>query len=198
MSTTIPINSVNWADFTGLKLPLNYKIQSLETEDQDALFAVYMILYPDLPITRTAMAETIKKYASVIIGNHRFSSKLECRSLRSARIYASWATANEGTVNLDTIELFAGYVLYFFSHSIKLNGKFVNHLFASVLWHKPDQDPDRFGNPTKTWKLNDFLVHGPSRFMPVQRIYCRFASAQTLIDGEKKIVTVPLDSNSRS
>ena len=191
--TTIPIHSVNWADLNGIKLPFNYKIQTLEIEDQDALFAVYASLYPDLPITRTTMAETIKKYASVIIGNQRYSSKLECRSLRSARIYASWATTNEGALNLDTINFYAGYVLYFFSHSIKLNEKFVNHTFASVLWHKPDQDPDQFGNPTKTWKLNDFLVHGPSRFMPVQRIYCRFASAQTLIDGENKIVTVPLD-----
>lgn len=85
---------MNRADFTGIKLPFNYKIQSLETEDQDALFAVYVSL--DLPITRLAMAETTKKYASVIIGNHRFSSKFECRSLRSARIYAFWATTNEG------------------------------------------------------------------------------------------------------
>ena len=31
---------VNWTDFTGIKLPFNYKIQSLETEDRDALFSM--------------------------------------------------------------------------------------------------------------------------------------------------------------
>ena len=85
---------MNWTDLTGIKLPFNYKIQSLETEDLDALFAVYVSLYLDLPITRIriARAEAIKKYASVIIGSPHFSSKLECYSLCSARIYASLAT----------------------------------------------------------------------------------------------------------
>ena len=128
---------MNWTDLTGIKLPFNYKIQSLEDEDLDELFAVYVSLYPDLPITRIriARAEAIKKYASVLIGSRHFSSKLECYSLCSARIYTSLATTNEGALNLDTFLL---VVLYFFSHSIKLKGKFVNHLFAFILWHKPD------------------------------------------------------------
>ena len=114
--------------------------------------------------------------------------------MRSARIYASWAAADQGALNVNSLVFFAGYVLYYFSHSINLNGKFVQYVFACVLGHKPDENPDQFGNPTKTWKLNDFLAHGPSRFLPVQRIYCRFAAAETLVEGEKKIVTVPLDS----
>ena len=194
MSTTIPINTANWSDISHLKLPSHYKVQSLEVEDQNAIFAVYRSLYPEHAVDRQAMAETIKKYSSVTIGNQSYSSKLECRSLRSARIYASWAAVDQEDLNLNSLEFFAGYVLYYFSHSIKLNGAFVQHVFACVLWHKPDENPDRFGNPTKTWKLNDFLAHGPSRFLPVQRIYYRFAAAETLTEGEKKIVTVPLDT----
>jgi len=57
------------------------------------------------------MTETIKKYASAIIGNRRFSSKLECRSLRLARIYASWATTNAGALDLDIPLL----VMFFFN-----------------------------------------------------------------------------------
>ena len=104
---------VNWTDLTGIKLPFNYKIQSLEAEDLDALFAVYVSLYPDLPITRIriARAEAIKKYASVLIGSRHFSSKLECYSLCSARIYTSLATTNEGALNLDTFLL----VMFFIS-----------------------------------------------------------------------------------
>ena len=69
---------MNWTDLTGIKLTFNYKIQSLEAEDLDALFAVYVSLYLDLPITRIriARAEAIKKYASVLIGSQHFSSKL--------------------------------------------------------------------------------------------------------------------------
>lgn len=103
------------------------------------------------------MAETIKKYSTVTIGNQLYSSKLECRTLRSASIYASWAAADGEALNLNSLEFFAGYVLYYFSHSINLNGKFA-HVFACVLWHKPDENLDRFGNPTKTWKLNDVLA----------------------------------------
>ena len=93
---------VNWTDLTGIKLPFDYKIQSLETEDLDTLFAFYVSLYLDLPITRIriARAEAIKRYASVIIGSGHFSSKLEFYSLCSAWIYASLATTNEGALNL--------------------------------------------------------------------------------------------------
>ena len=139
------------------------------------------------------MAETIKKYSTVTIGNKLYSSKLEFHTLRSARISASWAAADQEALNLNSLEFFAGCVLYF-SHSINLNGKFVQYVFACVLWHKPDENPDRFGNPTKTWKLNDFLAYGPSRFLPVQRNYCRFAAAETQVEGEENIVTFALDS----
>ena len=40
-------------------------------------FAVYVSLYPDLQVTRIAIAQTIKKYASAMIWDHRFSSKLK-------------------------------------------------------------------------------------------------------------------------
>ena len=108
---------VNWTDLTGIKLPFNYKIQSLEAEDLDALFAVYVSLYPDLPITRIriAKAEAIKKYASVLIGSRHFSSKLGCYSSCSDRIYTSLATTNEGALNLDTFLL----VMFFISFPIQ-------------------------------------------------------------------------------
>ena len=150
-------------------------------------------LYPEQAVEKNALAETIKTFSSLTLGNQFYGSKIECRSLRSGRIYASWAAADQDELNLNEFVLFAGYVLFYFSHSIKLNGKFVQHVFASVMWYKSDDNPNQFGNPTKTWKLNEFLAYGPSHFLPVQRIYCRFAAAETLVEGEKKIVTVPLD-----
>lgn len=138
------------------------------------------------------MAETVKKFSSISLGNQRYGSKLECRSLRSARILASWA--DEEHVKLDSLSFVAGCVLFYFSHSVKLDGKFVEHVFACTVWHKADEDPDHFGNPTKTWKLNKYVAHGSSRFLPVQRIYCRYSAAETLIGGEKKLVSVALNN----
>lgn len=68
----------------------------------------------------------------------------------------------------------------------------MKHVFAVVSWYVPSEDPDQFGNPTKTWN-NHFLNGGPSRFLPVQRIHCRFASAEVHFGGEKKLVTVALE-----
>ena len=93
-----------------------------------------------------------------------------------------------GSSSLNSLEFFAGHVLYYFLHSITLNGKCVQNVFACVLWHKPDENPDRL-------KLNDFLAHGLSCFLPVQRIYCRFAAAETQLEGKKRIVTVPRTAN---
>ena len=193
MSTVIPVSSGNWSAISHVSFPSNYKLQSLESDDLDWLFAVYSSLYADQSIDRKAMATTIKKYSSVTIGSQLYGSKMECRSLRSARIYASWA-ANTGGLNLNELLFFAGSVLFYFSHSIKLNGNFVQHVFARVLWYKPDNNPDLYGNPTKMWKLNDLLPYGPSNLIPVQRIYCRYAAAETVVEGEKKLITVPLDN----
>ena len=93
-----------------------------------------------------------------------------------------------GSSSLNSLEFFAGHVLYYFLHSITLNGKFVQNVFACVLWHKPDENPDRL-------KLNDFLAHGLSCFLPVQQIYCTFAAAETQLECKKKIVTVPWTAN---
>ena len=57
-----------------------------------------------------------------------------------------------GSSSINSLEFFAGHVLYYFLHSITLNGKCVQNVFACVLWHKPDENPDRL-------KLNDFLAH---------------------------------------
>ena len=193
MSTIIPVTHANWSDLSNIILPSSYKVRSLESDEQLSLWTVYKSLYTEQVIERNSLAETVKTYSSVTLGNLFYGSKSDCRSLRSARIYASWAMADQDKINLERFYLLAGHVLFYLSHSIKLNGKYVKHVFASVMWYRPDDHSDQFGNPTKTFKLNEFLAYGPSSFLPVQRIYCRAAAAETLVGGEKKIVTVPLD-----
>ena len=165
-------------------MPSTYKLQSLDSKDRDALLSVYQSLYPQLAIEVKDMAEILKKFSTISLRNQRYGSKLECRSLRSAWILASWG--NEEHLRLDSLSFVAGYVLFLFPHSIKLGQRFVEHVFACTVWQKEDEDPEQFGNPTKTWKLNKYVAHGPSRFLPVERIYCRYSAAEILLDGETK------------
>ena len=119
-TTAIPVNRADWSDLSHLKLPSNYKEQSLEVGDQNALFAVYKSLYSEQSADRKAMAESIKKCSSVIIGSQSYSSKLECRSLHSERIYASWAAADqEALVFIHLIFCWSCPLLRFAFHYIK-------------------------------------------------------------------------------
>ena len=69
MATAIPVNVVNWSDLSLVLLPSNYKMQSLESDDPNVLFDVYRSLYPEQEICKGEMAETIKKYSSVTLGD---------------------------------------------------------------------------------------------------------------------------------
>ena len=191
MATAFPIGNLNWS-LSNVSLSSQYILQSLESCDLEILHTVYKALYPEKIIELTALAETVKKYSSLTIGNEHYGSKLDCRSIRSSRIYASWAK-EDGDLNLERMQFYAGKVDYYFSHSLALNGRCLLHVFACVTWHKPDDSSDLFLNPTRTFKARDYVAGGPSRFMPVQRIYCRYAWAEIMVGNEKKLVTVPLD-----
>ena len=42
---------------------------------------------------------------------------------------------------------------------------------------------------------NKFYPGGPSAFMPVQRIFSRFASAEVDVEGQKQVVMAPINRN---
>ena len=167
MSTIIPVTLANWSDLSNIILPSSYKVRSLESDEQLSLWTVYKGLYTEQVIEKNSFAETIKTYSSVTLGNLFYGSKSECRSLRSAIIYASWAMADEDKLNLERFIFLLVMLSFICPMSIKWNGKYVQHVFASVIWYGPDDHPDQFGNPTKTFKLNEFLAYGPSSFLPV-------------------------------
>lgn len=122
MSTIIPVTHANWSDLCNIILPSSYKVRSLEIDEHLSLWTVYKSLYTEQVIERNSLAETIKTYSSVTLGNLFYGSKSDCRSLCSARIYASWAMADQDKINLERFYLLAGHVLFYLSHSIKLNG----------------------------------------------------------------------------
>ena len=82
-------------------------------------------------------------FGSIIIGREKFGSKHECRSLRSARITASW-TDNHGSISPESV-VQLGKVDYFIQHTLKIASQSQQHVFALVDWYIEDESRDKYG-----------------------------------------------------
>ena len=104
------------------------------------------------------MAKTARRFGSVIIGQEKFGSRRECRSLRSARVIASW-TDDQGLISPGA-EPRPGRVDCFLQHTVKIGEQNQQHVFALVDWHDVDEDKEKHGSPWKFGKRHFFLgVH---------------------------------------
>ena len=91
----------------------------LTSEDITALMIVYGVLYPgERNIEICDLHFTVKKFSSIFVGAEKFGSKAESRSLRSAKLLASWHDG-EGQISA-TSPLFPGIVGYFMCHRLTL------------------------------------------------------------------------------
>lgn len=177
LSVALPVPSGKvWRNYCGVFCPSNYKLSCLDSDDAMLLLAVYKFMYRDISISLDDMSQLIEKFGHITIGTTVFGSKMETRSIRSARILASWHSTN-GTVNLETFHLTPGIVRYFFKHTLNLEGKSIVHTFACMKWCKAVEDCYEIGNPTQIWS-GKYHEGGSSSFMPVQRIHSRYAWAK--------------------
>ena len=55
------------------------------------------------------------------------------------------------------------------------------HVCALVDWYVEDEDKDKYGKPVEVWRKT-FLPGGPSRYLPVARIFSKFVVASTFED----------------
>ena len=67
------------------------------------------------------------------------------------------------------------------------------HYFACVRWFL-SQEESYFANPIKLNK-NKFHPGGPALFMPLQRVYSRFASAELELEGQQTIAVAQITRN---
>ena len=90
--------TVDWKMLEGeVRLPHFHKVRSLDFDELSSLLSVYKSLYGETITSITSLAKTVRRFGSIIIGQEKFGSRRECRSLRSARIVASW-TNDDGLV----------------------------------------------------------------------------------------------------
>ncbi|XP_022784123.1 uncharacterized protein LOC111324758 [Stylophora pistillata] len=168
-------------------LPRFHKVRALDEDELSSLHFVYKAMYGNVITNLDCLAKTVRRFGSVVIGPEKFGSKLECRSLKSARIVASW-TDDHGLIRPDA-GLRPGKVDCFVQHTLKIGSESQQHVFVLVDWYTDDENKDKYGKPVEIWRKT-FLPGGPSRYLPVATILSKFVVASTF---EDKVVIVPLN-----
>ena len=192
MSTHNQLGIFNLSDISYLSLPSAYKLMNLDSDDRQLLTETYKAMYPDKHIRADMVSEVCRKYSSVTLAGEKIGSRLECRSLRSARVMASWAD-QDGQVN-PTAAIRPGFVKFIFTNTIRFeNNQYKKHVFACTEWYKEDSQRELYRRPVEIWKLKSFNQPGPAVFIPVQRVYWKFAAAHiTMNRRTEKLIVCPI------
>ena len=110
-----------WYDNTNIRVPASYQTDLLTSVDIAKLLIVYHALYPEeRNIDIGDHHFTIKKFSTIFVRAEKFGSKTESRTLRSAKLLASWHSA-EGLISA-TSPLSPGIIDYFMCHKLTVNG----------------------------------------------------------------------------
>ena len=83
---------VPWYSNTNVTVLASYQEDMLSSEEVTALFSAYCAMYSEDNAVNICNLHVIiiKRFSSICVGAEKYGSKAECRSLRSARILASW------------------------------------------------------------------------------------------------------------
>jgi hypothetical protein len=172
---------VDWCDYQIMKFPLSSKVCILSSQDDmQFLHNLYQRMYSGQGFGTTIaianLSEVIQKFGSIHIAGQRFGSKMESRTLRSARVLAGWAIENEnGEILIDDFR--PCRVNYYFSHILTLGGSEKRHYFANVSWYVSYENRNAISQACEVWNSDRFEPGGIVTFLPVQLLHSRFASA---------------------
>lgn len=135
------------------------------------------------------------KFKAVSLGNETIGS-IKSRYCRSAYIMSNWNAGNGQIVAENDDRLWPGIVEYFLRHNLVLNGRSMVHILAKITWLAPNLEMKKHcGAPVEVWSSNIFDDSGPSIFLPIQRIRCKFVYAQGKVGNRKVLFIVPIGKN---
>jgi len=191
-STTQDASCIYWKKLAEVVMvPKVYKVKVLDEDDLQTLHSVYTFMYGDSvsSLSPDSLPNTVHQFSYIHIGNEKFGSKLDCRSLRSARIMASW-TSDDGDIELGDQR--PGKVCHYIQHNVPVNQGYESHVFAVVDWYerRNDQLNKKYYKPVEAFGTS-FVQGGPSRLLPVTRISSKFALASQ--EAENELIVVPLN-----
>ena len=178
-----------WSDLTSICFEKHYKLGRLDQEELSALGTVYGTLYPHITVASLNLPSLYKRYKSLSVCGERYGSTAGTRLCPYARIIASWCD-KDGVVRPGMLR--PGIIRYFIVHSLEIEGCQKSHAFAVVNWLKSSDEDFGFGNPLSVWRANDFEHSGPAVFLPVQRIHCKFLSADKVNSGQTYLIVSPI------
>ncbi|KAK2556320.1 Latent-transforming growth factor beta-binding protein 1 [Acropora cervicornis] len=113
---------IDWSNITYISLPSAYKLMQLDSDDRQLLAETYQCMNPDKHILPGMVGEVCRKYSSVLLAGEKIVFRSECRSIRSARIMASWADQDGQVSSRTALNFRPGIVLFFFANTIKFRG----------------------------------------------------------------------------
>lgn len=178
-----------WSDLTPICFEKHYKLGRLDQEEVSALRTVYGTLYPHITVASLNLPSLYKRYKSLSVCGETYGSTAGRRLCPYARIIASWCD-KDGVVRPGMLR--PGIIRYFIVHSLEIEGSQKSHAFAVVNWLKSSEEDFGFGNPLSVWRANDFEHAGPAVFLPVQRIHCKFLSADKVNSGQTYLIVSPI------
>ena len=162
----VPNYSV-WMNLSMIELQSRYRLCCFDSGEVLQLRSTYCKLYPSLDLHSAYLNSTYKKYSSLCVGDERFSSGMESRLYKHARVMASWV-GDKGKISV--VNSKPGQVKFYFEHSFDIGKKQYRHCFACVQWFKEFQDLTPFRNPLPVFYAKVFKLPGAATFIPVQRI----------------------------
>ena len=190
IATSANLGSIQWSEITSITLPSAYKLMHLDVDDHQLLSETYQAMYPEKNIQANMVSEVSRRYVSVYLAGEKIGLKLECRSLRPARVMASW-TRNDGKID-PSEAIRPGFIKFFFVNCIKIGEEYKKHVFACIEWCSEDTQRALYRRPVEIWRQRTFNRAGPATFMPVQRCYCKFASSYVKMNGVEKLIVSPI------
>lgn len=185
----LPLSVIDdWSDTSSIDLCKEKKQVLVDRDDSALLKETYGILYPGKVIND--MGSTILRHKSLHVDGQFYSSKYDHRG-NYARIYAKWI-GEDGSVDSYSRIPRPGTVKFYFLHVAVINGVRKRHCFASVDWLQPYTKGENYPNPITTWYKYRYFRGTCASFMPVQRIYSRFAGAEAKHGQSEILITCPL------
>lgn len=190
-SASIP--NQDWSNISAYRFSKD-STHCLTADEFRVLQNTYKAIYPDL--AHMVFPESCRKCSSITLRNEVYGS-WESRHKRSSFVMAYW-NSGDGQIleEVGTGELIPGIVQTYYIHNLIVEDRSKVHIFAKVNWLTPL--PDRFryhcGKPVEVWTRDIYDVFGPSAFIPVQKIYCKYVRADGKLSEKLVSYICPLNN----
>ncbi|KAK3107637.1 hypothetical protein FSP39_018865 [Pinctada imbricata] len=156
-----------WSDLSLLSPLKSYQVSLLQGGDRSKLVEVYSLMYGRTIDSRN-VARLAKVYHTIEWNNEMFGSSSSTRGMNYKVVLAKWAS-NDGSVNPGHADLRPGCVKHYILHTLELDGKYLDHLFAVVDWYKSTDDNLGYLPPVAVFSAKQ-INEGAASFLPVHKL----------------------------